>query len=40
MTRGEFFMRVFNWGTLGGYFVGVALLVFSRPRSELTSIAR
>jgi len=40
MSKGECLTRVFIWGTLVGYFVGVVLLLVSRKRSKLTSIAR
>src|SRR5215510_376107 len=40
MSKGEFLTRVSIWATLGGYFVGVVLLLISRKRSGLTSVAR
>jgi len=40
MSKGEFLTRLSIWITLGGYFFGVAFLLLSRRRPNLTSVAR
>src|SRR5262245_61980627 len=40
MSNGEFLTRASIWGTLAGYFFGVALLLLSRWKPNLVSSAR